>query len=176
MAKWNINIPRTQETIAKIKATCKARGVGKWMKNRKLSKSWKMNISVGNTGKVRTNEHKKKYSFSKLGEKNPMWIKSGRKVTYDGYVIVRCKNHPFANQKGWIREHRLIVENAIGRHLKEVEEVHHLGKKDDNRIHKLILFKNMNAHMRFEWGGDSNLKPGDVIFDGRTISKRMLRI
>ena len=76
-------------------------------------------------------------------ERNGVEIKrryAGETKTQSGYIMVKCKEHPFADSKGYVRKHRLVMENHIGRYLKENEEVHHInGKKDDNRIENLLL-------------------------------------
>lgn len=56
-------------------------------------------------------------------------------------VKVGVGAHPRANSKGWIREHLLVMEKAIGRPVDRHEEVHHInGVKDDNRPENLELW------------------------------------
>jgi hypothetical protein len=75
----------------------------------------------------------------RYGEKNNKW-KGGRFFDKDGYVLVRSHNHPFATKSGYVREHRLVMENHIHRFLLKDEEVHHInGIKDDNRFENLQL-------------------------------------
>jgi hypothetical protein len=58
----------------------------------------------------------------------------------DGYILVRVKEHPYANQYGYVREHRLVMENKIGRFLKKTEIVDHInGVTNDNRIENLRI-------------------------------------
>lgn len=53
-----------------------------------------------------------------------------------GYVIVLAPpNHPRARHDGSIAEHRLVMEQAIGRYLEEWELVHH---KDGNRSNNVL--------------------------------------
>ena len=53
-----------------------------------------------------------------------------------GYVIVRAPaGHPRARHDGSIAEHRLVMEQAIGRYLEEWELVHH---KDGDRANNLL--------------------------------------
>lgn len=55
-----------------------------------------------------------------------------------GYVLVPSKHPKSINNMYY--EHILIMENHIGRTLKEYESVHHInGIKDDNRIENLFL-------------------------------------
>lgn len=55
-----------------------------------------------------------------------------------GYVMVYEPEHPNKSFHGWQYEHRLVVEEALGRYLGSDEHVHHVnGIKDDNRIENL---------------------------------------
>lgn len=58
-----------------------------------------------------------------------------------GYVMQKAPYHPYANSRGYVPEHRLIMENELGRYLfPRIELVHHINKKrDDNRIENLKL-------------------------------------
>ena len=100
------------------------------------------------------------------GEKNGRW-KGGRKRTITGYIFIYQPNHPFCNNQRCVFEHRLIVEQQICRYLKPSEKCHHLGAKDDNRPHMLMVFKNNGIHRQFE--GGKKIKPKDIIFDGRKL-------
>ncbi len=71
--------------------------------------------------------------------RNPYW-KGGKTETHKGYILVSKSNHPYKNNHGYVRQHRLEMEKKIGRYLKPHEDVHHInGIKNDNRIKNLIL-------------------------------------
>ncbi len=85
----------------------------------------------------------------------------------DGYIMIYCPNHPFASVRKVVLEHRLVVESQIDRYLLPKEQVHHLGKKDDNRPHMLMAFKSFSSHRLFENG--KYIPPEAIIFDGRKL-------
>lgn len=66
-----------------------------------------------------------------------------------GYRYIWGPNHHRANCQGYVPEHIVVMETAIGRKIKKGEIVHHLnGKRADNRIENLFLFKNQSDHLR----------------------------
>jgi len=82
------------------------------------------------------------YKGSRKGPENPYWRGGRYKDNKSGYVWVYNPDHPLCNKKGYILEHRLVMEKFIGRNLRSNEIVHHRNKvKDDNRIENLeIIF------------------------------------
>lgn len=59
--------------------------------------------------------------------------KGGRVTDKKGYILVHLDPddffYPMANQKQYVREHRLVVAKALGRNLHNWEIVHHKGAK-----------------------------------------------
>ncbi len=75
---------------------------------------------------------------------NATFWKGGRKVLR-GYVYLMRKEHPYATSKGYVFEHRLVMEEVLGRYLERHEIVHHLnGITDDNRKENLALVTRAN--------------------------------
>ena len=115
---------------------------------------------LGHNSKGKTNPM---YGVRLTGENNSHW--NGGKTQSEGYIYIRKPEHPFCNQRGYVAEHRLVVEKQIGRYLQRTESVHHLEKKDNNQAHLLMAFISQSAHKRFEMGG--SVKPEEIIYDGR---------
>ena len=64
-----------------------------------------------------------------------------RRILGDGYVLVKDSKRNNGGRKGWIQEHRLVMEEHIERELYPHENVHHKnGIRDDNRIENLELW------------------------------------
>ncbi len=75
---------------------------------------------------------------SRKGKDSPRW-KGGISYNANGYKIVYSQDHPSGHTH--IGEHRLVMEEHIGRHLTKEETVHHKnGIRDDNRIENLELW------------------------------------
>jgi hypothetical protein len=89
------------------------------------------------------------------GQGHPEW-KGGRLIDKDGYVLIYSPNHPYTRRprRKYVLEHRLIMEQHIGRYLTPPEVVHHINKnKQDNRIENLALFAKNSSHLQQELSG-----------------------
>src|SRR3990167_5614900 len=57
-----------------------------------------------------------------------------------GYKQIYSPFHPFCSKKGYVREHRLVMEKHIGRYLYDGEIVHHIdGDGMNNDLNNLQL-------------------------------------
>lgn len=74
--------------------------------------------------------------------KRPSYNWQGGKVANThGYIAVYVPDHPMANGRGYVLEHRYVMAQHLGRSLKPSEQVHHKnGDRADNRIENLELW------------------------------------
>lgn len=90
---------------------------------------------------------------SKPMERNRFW-RGGRVIDKHGYVLIKAPSHPHATKSGYVREHRLVMEQKLGRYLEPHEVVHHRNKvHDDNRAENLELFASNGEHLAEELAG-----------------------
>ena len=75
--------------------------------------------------------------------------KGGRIVNKDGYVEIYSPGHPNAKKHThYILEHRLVMEEQLGRFLLKTEVVHHKNDvKTDNRPENLEVFESNAKHL-----------------------------
>ncbi len=82
--------------------------------------------------------------------------KGGAIVDKDGYMKIRFRRHPYSN-RGYVYEHRLVMESKLGRLLNKSEVVHHKnGNTLDNRAENLELFQSNGEHLAIEHAGISH--------------------
>ena len=119
--------------------------------------SCRRNYKIGSTKKKKICQHCN-VNFVKL--------RSGRDVRYcssvcfgksfsrpyiikKGYKRVLLPEHPRADNKGYVREHILIMEKHIGRYISYPEVIHHKNNdKLNNDISNLELFATHKDHMQ----------------------------
>jgi len=82
----------------------------------------------------------KHHGPKRVGKDAPRW-KGGRWTKAStGYVFLHVPGHPEADRDGYVREHRYVMEQVLGRALHPTEFVHHInGVKDDNRPENLVV-------------------------------------
>ncbi len=83
-------------------------------------------------------------NLSKKGSNEPHYER--------GYKLIKLYPgdffYPMANNKGFVREHRLVVAKALGRclHLGEVVHHKHGYAKDDNRYPQALQLNTVDGH------------------------------
>lgn len=76
----------------------------------------------------------------------------GRLELATGYVMLYMPDHPEARHRPYVFEHRVVMEQHLGRRLGPEEVVHHInGNRADNRVENLEVFPDNGAHMRHEF-------------------------
>jgi hypothetical protein len=86
------------------------------------------------------------------GAEHPDW-KGGQKLL-GRYRYIYCPDHPHATKQRYVAEHRLVMEQKLGRHLLPSEVVHHRdGDPLNNAPDNLEVFQTNGAHLRHELNG-----------------------
>ncbi|MGF0262476.1 HNH endonuclease signature motif containing protein [Rhodococcus ruber] len=86
--------------------------------------------------------------LNQRGSLNPSFT-GGTHIGDNGYVRILRPTHPGADSRGYVYEHRLVMEEHLGRYLQPGEVVHHINRnKTDNRIDNLGLFASQSEHMK----------------------------
>ncbi len=84
---------------------------------------------------------------SNRGTASSRW--KGGKIKRRGYILVWMPDHHSirpGTQRKYVLEHRLVMEEVLGRPLLPEEQVHHLnGVRDDNRPENLELWTTGHA-------------------------------
>lgn len=87
-------------------------------------------------------EHSHLIEISKRVKPNKFYINK------PGYVFIWSPGHPNRDCRGYVQEHRLVMENHIGRLLGTNEVVHHVNHiKSDNRLENLKVMDRIE-HLR----------------------------
>jgi hypothetical protein len=67
--------------------------------------------------------------------------KPKKPVLHQGYVLVKRHGHPNADMNGYVKEHRLVMSEFLGRPLERFEHVHHKdGNRGNNALDNLELW------------------------------------
>lgn len=101
--------------------------------------------------------------FGRKRELNPNWS-GGRKIRKDGYILtIAPDDHPYPSDTSsgtrYILEHRLIMEQKLGRYLTPEEVVHHLDENpSNNHPDNLALLPSQAVHASHHFKGKKRKK------------------
>jgi len=168
----NCNKPFYKRPNAKhVSCSMKCRSKNKeWLKNRTGTNNWRhINAPKANClvcGKSSLAKRNPKYCSWKCRVRDPNWLekislknhhswKGGKIKTPYGYIMILKKDHPRANNGGYVFEHILIMEKHLDKFIPINENVHHInGLKDDNRLENLEIMtrsEHRSHHMKKYW-------------------------
>ena len=73
--------------------------------------------------------------------------KGGRKVNSQGYVLIYMPGHHRSGSSGYVREHVLVIEQALGKDLPPGAVGHHIdGNGGNNKNSNLVACENDQYH------------------------------
>jgi hypothetical protein len=100
---------------------------------------------------------RKRSGGSYKGDKSTNW--NGGIKTMQGYIRILSPNHPYVATDGYVPQHRLVMEQSLGRYLLPTEIVHHKdGNKSNNDISNLELISPANHRLVTELCNQCPLK------------------
>lgn len=100
----------------------------------------------GEPAKYICGHHPKERCKKLKGAKNPNW-KGGSIIDGKGYRLLYVPEHPKASSNGYVREHILIAEKALGKPLPKGAVVHHPnGEKADNSRGNHVVCQDEGYH------------------------------
>lgn len=72
----------------------------------------------------------------------------GGRITSARYVMIWSKGHPQADSHGYVQEHILVAEKALGHYLPSGAVIHHVNKRrHDNQNSNLVVCQDQTYHM-----------------------------
>lgn len=111
-----------------------------------------------------------------------------RQKRVNGYIIVKCPDHPKSFKNGWYFEHIIIIEEHLGRRLHSWETVHHINEiKTDNSLDNLFVCSRIEhdkAHdmktvsrykLKPSWDGKECIKCGEFFYGPPHIVRKRKR-
>jgi hypothetical protein len=74
-------------------------------------------------------------------------LKKGRIRGTGGYIYLKLPFHPRAKKDGYVLEHLVIAEHALGRYILPPIQIHHMNQQPgDNRNRNLVICEDDGYH------------------------------
>lgn len=87
------------------------------------------------------------HGHNQQGWRNYKW-NGGKTTNNRGYILILQPEHPRATPKGYVPEHILIVEKAMGKFLSPKHKVHHFNEDTANNVNKnLVACEDQKYHL-----------------------------
>ena len=111
-----------------------------------------MKFIRGHQIRLRTGKDSPSYGVRRFGKDTANW-KGGRaieKKKYTSYMRIKFPLHSRSHSDGYVYEHILVVEKALGFQIGKDAVVHHVdGNGLNNDLSNLMVFRNQAEHSRF---------------------------
>ena len=89
------------------------------------------------------------FMTGRKGKEASNW-QGGESVSGDGYKMIYNPDHHRSNATNRVREHIIIVEEALKRSLNEKEVIHHIDhNRTNNSLENLYLFDSNSEHSKY---------------------------
>jgi len=107
---------------------------------------------------------------------NPTKRKGKGWYKMSGYILQYAPCHPHANSRGYVLEHRLLMENSLHMYLPKDAVVHHVNNiRDDNRIENLQYFQEQSTHAKHHDVGKRNPN-GQFVAESKEFLNKKFRL
>ena len=98
-----------------------------------------------------------------FGIRIPDYFHKGYAKTDSGYILVMRPDHPHADCKGYVREHRLVVEKRLGTILDKSILVHHADERKSNNDDENLDCMTIGQHVSHHHTGKDGRKRKDIM-------------
>jgi hypothetical protein len=110
-------------------------------RGKSLSEEHKQKFLGGRRGAKNTAEHNRKIKEAMLGAKGPAW-RGGRIIREGRALICVGKDHPHADSRGYVYEHRLVAQE-----FDPAKHVHHRDGNPLNNSPENLVVLTRGEHM-----------------------------